>query len=49
MISKTASNTTLDKRPIVNLFRVYIILPISVVMQLTCYRLELDHTRCRFY
>ena len=32
MISETASNTTLDKRPIVNLSTIYIILQISIVM-----------------
>jgi hypothetical protein len=31
MISKTASKTTLDKRPIVNLFTIYIMLSTNVV------------------
>jgi hypothetical protein len=32
MISKTASNTTLDKRPMINLRILYIIAPTIVVM-----------------
>ena len=41
MISKTASNTTLNKRPIVNLFTIYIIRPTSVVMYITLEDLNL--------
>jgi hypothetical protein len=48
-ISKTASSTTLDKRPIVNLFTIYIILQAGVVMYITDYRLELDDAPNRVY